>query len=155
MPASKFDPRLPILSDESGKQVGVCAMGPVGDDEELVWMFAWVWQANQEEVAASAGTAGVQLKGAHKLAPANKPPFAHPDKPDWMVQTAIPRDSADYTDQTPALATAMALVTRDGVSSVVQWSQVVDLFHPHHHGGGGYGSATSTGTGTGTGHPHP
>jgi hypothetical protein len=133
MPASKFDPKLPILSDASGKQVGVCAMGPVGDDEELIWMFAWVWQENKQAVAASSGTAGIQLKGAHKLGPGQKPPFAHPNKPDWMVQTAIPKDSADYTDKKPALATAMALVKRDGVSTVVQWSQVVKLFHPPHH----------------------
>jgi hypothetical protein len=133
MPASQFDPRLPILSDANGDQVGVCAMGPVGDNDELVWMFAWVWQENDEDVASSAGTAGVQLKGAHKLGPKNTPPFSHPSKPDWMVQTAIPKDSADYTDDKPALATAMALVKRDGVSTVIQWSQVVELFHPHHH----------------------
>jgi len=131
---SKFFEVLPILMDGE-RQVGVCAMGPVGDDETILWMRVWVWQQDGEHVAASTGNAGEQVQGAHGLDEDDRPPFAHP-RERWMVQTKLEPVSADFTDEKPALVQAFALVERGADRSIVQWSQAIALRVPVHHGAG-------------------
>ena len=131
---SKFFEVLPILMDGE-RQVGVCAMGPVGDDETILWIRVWVWQQDGEHVAASAGNAGEQVNGAHALDEDDRPPFAHP-RERWMVQTKLEPVSADFTDEKPALVQAFALVERGADRSIVQWSQAIALRVPVHHGAG-------------------
>ncbi len=131
---SKFFEVLPILRD-GDRQVGVCAMGPIGDDEVLLWMRVWIWQQDGEHVAAAAGNAGEQVPGAHALDEDDRPPFAHP-RERWMVQTKLEPVSADFTDTKPALVQAIALVENGGQNSIVQWSQAVGLRTPVHHGAG-------------------
>jgi hypothetical protein len=128
---SKFFEVLPILVD-GGNQVGVCAMGPVGDGDTLVWMRVWVWQQDGDDVAASAGNAGEHVPGAHELAAEDRPPFAHP-RERWMVQTKLEPDSADFNADKPALVQAIALVENSGDRSIVQWGQAVALRTPGHH----------------------
>jgi hypothetical protein len=131
---SKFLEVLPLLVDGS-KQVGVCAMGPIGDGDKLIWMRVWVWQQDGDNVvAASAGNAGEHVPGAHALSADQKPPFAKP--PDrWMVQTKLEPESADFNIEKPVLVQAMALVENGGDRSIVQWGQAVALREPgqHHH----------------------
>jgi len=133
MAASRFFEELPLLKDGQ-KQVGVCVMGPIGDGDKLIWMRAWVWQQDGDKIAASAGKAGEQVRGAHRLAAEDKPPFAAP-KTRWMVQTKLERDSADFNVKKPVLVQALALVENDGDRSILQWSQAVALKqagqHPH------------------------
>ena len=57
MAASKFFEVLPLLKDEN-TQVGVCAMGPVGTGDTIIWMRVWVWQQDGDNIAASAGQRG-------------------------------------------------------------------------------------------------
>ena len=135
MPASKFSEVLPLLRSEKG-QVGVCAMGPVGDDDKLIWMRVWVWQQDGESIAASAGSAGEHVPGAHELGRENRPPFARPEKKKWMVQTKLEDESADFNLEKPALVQAIALVERNGERNIVQWSQGVGLRAPGPHGAG-------------------
>lgn len=129
MPASKFNEILPLLKSEKG-QAGVCAMGPVGDDDKLIWMRVWVWQQDGESIAAAAGSAGEQVPGAHELGSEQRPPFAGPDKKQWMVQTKLEEESADFNLEKPALVQAIALVERNGERNIVQWSQGVGLRAP-------------------------
>lgn len=129
MPASRFFDYLPLLKD-GNKQVGVCAMGPVGDGDRLVWMTAWFWQQNGEKVAAATGSAGVQVPGAQKLKAKDKPPFKRPKTDTWMVQAALERESAKFTLKEPAQVQATALVERDGDLTIIQWSQAVELYEP-------------------------
>jgi hypothetical protein len=105
----------------------------VGDDDTLIWMRVWVWQQDGDSVAASAGNAGEQVPGAHALSADDRPPFARP-KEKWMVQTKLEPESADFTDQKPALVQAMALVENGGERNILQWSQGVALRAPSHHG---------------------
>lgn len=126
---SKFFERLPILRDPDGKQVGVCAMGPVGEGDTLLWMEVWIWQQNADDLAASSGSAGDEVPGAHPLAKEDRPPFAHPKKR-WMVETQLEPVSAYFTDEKPALVQAMALVENGGEHRIVQWGQAVTLFIP-------------------------
>jgi hypothetical protein len=135
MAASRFLEILPLLKGEKG-QLGVCAMGPVGDDDKLVWMRVWVWQQDGDKVAAAAGCAGEQVPGAHELARENRPPFARPEKEQWMVQTKLEEESADFNHEKPALVQAIALVERGGERNIVQWSQGVGLKAPGAHGAG-------------------
>ncbi len=130
MPATKFFEVLPILKDENA-QVGVCAMGPVGTGDTLIWMRVWVWQQDGDNVAASAGNAGEQVPGAHRLDAKDMPPFS---KERWMVQTKLEPESAEFKTEKPALVQAMALVEKDGERNIVQWSQGVALRAPGHHG---------------------
>jgi hypothetical protein len=134
MAASKFNEVLPLLKSEKG-QVGVCAMGPVGDDDNLIWMRVWVWQQDGDNIAAAAGSAGEQVPGAHELGKEDRPPFARPKKK-WMVQTKLERESADFNLEKPVLVQAFALVERNGERSIVQWSQGVGLRAPRAHGAG-------------------
>ena len=133
---SKFFEVLPILMN-GADQVGVCAMGPVGDADTLVWMRVWVWQQDGDEVAASAGNAGDQVPGAHALSADQLPPFVHsqdPQKPKkWMVQTKLEPQSADFNTEKPALVQAIALVDTGGDRSIVQCGQAVALRPPGHH----------------------
>lgn len=128
---SKFFEVLPLLVD-GGNQVGVCAMGPIGDGDTLIWMRVWVWQQDGEDVAASAGNAGDHVPGAHALAADQKPPFAHPAER-WMVQTKLEPQSADFNAEKPALVQAMALVENGADRTIVQWGQAVALRPPGHH----------------------
>jgi hypothetical protein len=135
MAASKFFEVLPILRDENA-QLGVCAMGPVGDDDDIIWMRVWVWQQDGDNVAASAGNAGDHVPGAHKLdEDEDVPPFTHKKHKQWMVQTKREKESAEFKAEKPALVQAMALVERDGERNIVQWGQAVALRAP----GGGHG----------------
>jgi hypothetical protein len=137
MPVSRFFEVLPILRDQQGNQVGVCAMGPIGTGDELIWMRAWVWQQDENNLAASTGNAGDHVHGAHPLNPQkDDPPFAAPNTR-WMVQTGFEPQSAQYDPGKPALAQALALVENNGERSIVQWSQAVALRLPYHHPPGG------------------
>ena len=133
---SKFFEVLPLLVDGSN-QVGVCAMGPIGDGDTLIWMRVWVWQQDGDDVAASAGNAGDHVPGAHALSADQMPPFVHSQDPKkkWMVQTKLEPESADFNVEKPALVQAMALVENGGDRSIVQWGQAVGLRAPgqHHH----------------------
>jgi hypothetical protein len=128
---SKFFEVLPLLVDGSN-QVGVCAMGPVGDGDSLIWMRVWVWQQDGDDLAASAGNAGEHVAGAHPLSAEQMPPFAHPQER-WMVQTKLEPESADFNVEKPVLVQAMALVENGGDRSIVQWGQAVALRTPGHH----------------------
>ena len=88
MPASRFFEILPCLRDNQGVQVGVCAMGPIGTGDKLIWMRVWVWQQDGNIVVASSGNAGDHIHGAHPLKADQMPPFAAP-KTQWMVQTGF------------------------------------------------------------------
>jgi hypothetical protein len=134
MATSKFFEVLPLLMDGS-KQVGVCAMGPIGNGDNIVWIRSWVWQQDGDNIAASAGNAGEHVPGAHPLKPQQQPPFAAP-KPLWMVQTKLEPLSADFSIEKPALVQAFALVENDGTQDIIQWSQSVALREPHPHNGG-------------------
>jgi hypothetical protein len=131
MAASRFFEDLPLLKD-GNDQVGVCAMGPIGDDDTLLWMRAWVWQQDGDSVAASAGNAGDHVPRAHPLSQDQKPPFAAP-KPLWMVQTKLEPESAEFSLGKPALVQAIALVEVGGERNILQWSQAVGLREPHEH----------------------
>ena len=128
---SKFFEVLPLLVN-GGNQVGVCAMGPIGDGDTLIWMRVWVWQQDGDDVAASAGNAGEHVPGAHALAADQMPPFAHPQER-WMVQTKFEPQSAHFNVAKPALVQAMALVENGGDRSIVQWGQAVALRQPGPH----------------------
>ena len=131
MAASKFFEELPLLKD-ADDQVGVCAMGPIGDGDKLIWMRAWVWQQDRDNLAASAGEAGRHVPGAHPLTDEQKPPFEAP-KPRWMVQTKLEQESADFNTAKPALVQAIALVENGGTRTIVQWGQAVTLHEGQHH----------------------
>jgi len=135
MAASRFFEELPLLKDGSN-QVGVCAMGPIGDGDTLIWMRAWVWQQDGDNLAAAAGNAGDHVPGAHPLSNDQNPPFAAP-KPRWMVQTKLEPQSAEFNTGKPALVQALALVENDGERNIIQWSQAVAVRepgqHPHGH----------------------
>ena len=134
MAASRFNEVLPVLKDANA-QVGVCAMGPVGTGDKLIWMRVWVWQQDGENVAASAGNAGEQVPGAHRLDPKDTPPFTD-DRERWMVQTKLEPESPEFKIEKPALVQAMALVERNGERNIVQWAQAVGLREPAHHPSG-------------------
>jgi len=142
MPISRFFEVLPCLRDNQGAQVGVCAMGPIGTGDNIIWMRVWVWQQDGNAVIASSGNAGDHIHGAHPLRPDQMPPFKAPET-QWMVQTGFePTSGQEYDVGKPALAQALALVERDGEQSIVQWSQAVALRLPYHHPpGGGAGGA--------------
>ena len=131
MAASKFFEQLPVLKDGTS-QVGVCAMGPIGDGDKLIWMRAWVWQQDGDDLAAAAGEAGKHVAGAHPLSAEQKPPFEAP-KPRWMVQTKLEPESADFSTEKPALVQAIALVENAGSRTIVQWGQAVTLHEAHPH----------------------
>jgi hypothetical protein len=131
MATSKFFEQLPVLKDGTS-QVGVCAMGPIGDGDKLIWMRAWVWQQDGEKLAAAAGEAGQHVPGAHPLTPEQEPPFEAP-KPRWMVQTKLEAESENFSLQKPALVQAIALVENGGARTIVQWGQAVTLREPQHH----------------------
>lgn len=134
MPASKFFEVLPILKDGKA-QVGVCAMGPVGTGDTIIWMRVWVWQQDGDNVAASAGNAGEQVPGAHRLDAKDRPPFTD-DRKQWMVQTKLEPESAEFKAEKPALVQAMALVQKNRERNIVQWGQAVALRPPRPHGPG-------------------
>ena len=134
MATSKFFEELPLLKD-GDTQVGLCVMGPIGTGDNIVWVRAWAWQQNEDELAASAGNAGEHVPGAHPLKPAQMPPFAAPKKL-WMVQTKLEPLSAHFTTKKPALVQAFALVENGGTQDIIQWSQAVMVREPHEHGDG-------------------
>jgi len=134
MATSKFFEELPLLKD-GNEQVGLCVMGPIGTGDNIVWVRAWAWQQNGDELAASAGNAGEHVPGAHPLKPGQMPPFAAP-KPLWMVQTKLEPLSADFTTEKPAFVQAFALVENGGTQDIIQWSQAVAVREPRHHGNG-------------------
>ena len=134
MATSKFFEEIPLLMD-GNTQVGVCVMGPIGTGDNIVWVRAWAWQQNGDELAASSGNAGEHVPGAHPLKPAQMPPFAAP-KPLWMVQTKLEPLSAEFTIAKPVFVQAFALVENGGTQDIIQWSQAVALREPHPHAEG-------------------
>jgi len=134
MPVSRFFENLPLLRKPNGDQVGLCLMGPIGTDDELIWMRAWAWQQDGDNiVAASTGNAGAHVPGAHALDPSkDDPPFAAPNTR-WMVQTGFETPSAEYNPDKPVLVQALALVHNGPDRSIVQWSQAVMIRHGYHH----------------------
>ena len=136
MATSKFFEELPLLMDGT-EQVGLCVMGPIGTGDNIVWVRAWAWQQNGDNIAASAGNAGDHVPGAHPLKASQQPPFAAP-KPLWMVQTKLEPLSADYVTDKPALVQAFALVENGGDQDIVQWSQAVKVRAPGHPGVAGH-----------------
>ncbi len=136
MATSKFFEVLPLLKD-GPDQVGLCVMGPIGTGDNIVWVRAWAWQQNEDELAASSGNAGEHVPGAHPLKAAQQPPFAAPKKL-WMVQTKLEPLSANFTTEKPAFVQAFALVENGG--------------SPGHHpvGPGGHGARAGTTTATAT-----
>jgi hypothetical protein len=134
MATSKFFEVLPLLND-GPTQVGLCVMGPIGDGDNIVWVRAWAWQQNEDELAASAGNAGEHVPGAHPLKAGQMPPFAAPKKL-WMVQTKLEPLSANFTTEKPAFVQAFALVENGGSQDIIQWGQAVMVREPHEHGDG-------------------
>lgn len=127
---SKFEEVLPIL-EEPGLRLGVCAMGPVAEGDEISWMRVWVWQQDGTKIAASSGTSGEHF-GAHPLAPSERLPFT--PKEGWMIQTELEPGAEQFSGGKPALAMAMALVNHsDGTSDVEQWNQAVSVSGGHDH----------------------
>jgi hypothetical protein len=130
MATSKFLEVLPLLNDGS-TQVGLCVMGPIGTGDNIVWVRAWAWQQNGDELAASSGNAGEHVPGAHALKHAQMPPFAAPKKL-WMVQTKLEPLSADFSTEKPAFVQAFALIENGGTQDIIQWSQAVGVREPDH-----------------------
>jgi hypothetical protein len=128
MATSKFFEELPLLMDGTD-QVGLCVMGPIGTGDNIVWVRAWAWQQNGDNLAASAGNAGEHVPGAHPLKAKQQPPFAAP-KPLWMVQTKLEPLSADFTTDKPAFVQAFALVENNGSQDIIQWGQAVKVREP-------------------------
>jgi hypothetical protein len=154
MPASKFFEVLPCLRDPQGNQVGVCAMGPIGTGDKLIWMRVWVWQQDGNTVVASSGNAGDHVHGAHPLKGDQMPPFQAPED-QWMVQTGFePVSGQEYDVSKPALAQALALVENGGQQNIVQWGQAVALRLPYHHPPGGGPGDPGGGTAPGDEHDH-
>ena len=129
MATSKFFEVLPLLKD-GPTQVGLCAMGPIGTGDNIVWVRAWAWQQDEDELAASSGNAGEHVPGAHPLKAAQQPPFAAPKKL-WMVQTKLEPLSANFTTEKPAFVQAFALVENGGAQDIIQWGQAVMVREPH------------------------
>jgi hypothetical protein len=128
---SKFREVLPILQGDDSLALGVCAMGPVADGEELTAMRVWVWQVDGTKVAASSGEGGKHL-GGHPLAASEKLPFKA--EKGWMIQTELEPGSRQFSEGKPAVAMAMALVThKDGSKDVEQWNQAVMIAEHRHH----------------------
>jgi hypothetical protein len=128
---SKFLDELPILEGDDALRLGVCAMGPVADTDTLTWMRVWVWQQDGAKVAASSGASG-EHPGSHPLLPKEQLPFTAPDE--WMIQTQLEPGSPPFSENKPALAMAMALVTHDdGTTDVEQWDQAVMVAGRRNH----------------------
>jgi hypothetical protein len=105
--------------------MSVCAMGPVAKGDTLESMEVWVWQQRDDGVALSTGKAGVHLGGPRR-SPREKLPFSA-DK-GWMVQTALSKGSKQFKKGEPALAMAIAVVTRkNGDKDVEHWMQGVSI----------------------------
>jgi hypothetical protein len=131
MAVSKFREVLPILHGDDSLRLGVCAMGPVAKGDQLTAMRVWVWQLDGEKVALSSGKSGDHL-GAHPLAPSEKTPFT--TEKGWMIQTELEEGSPQFSEGKPALAMAIALVTRgDGSKDVERWDQAVMVAERRHH----------------------
>lgn len=130
MPFSRFFEDLPLLVDHQKKQVGFCLMGPIGEGDNLVWMSGWAWQENGDELAATTGDSGKQVKGAQKLGKDDKPPFKAPKK-QWMVQTGFRKGSAEFNTKKPVLVQVIALVEIGDERAIVQWSQAVRIKHSY------------------------
>jgi hypothetical protein len=134
---SKFEQELPILEGDDSLRLGVCAMGPVADTDTITWMRVWMWQLDGEKVAASSGVSGTH-PGAHPLAPTEELPFKA--EKGWMIQTVLEPGSDEFSEGTPALAMAMALVVTDGdaegtngTRELLQWNQGVMVEGRRHH----------------------
>jgi hypothetical protein len=129
MPRPRFFPRLDILEPRRNEPVdiSVCAMGPVEPGDEILSMRVWIHQEAEGQASASAGNGGEHL-GGHDFDKASQefPPTGNM----WMVQTKLEKDSPQFLNHHPALATAMARVKRGGNIEVEQWSQVV-MIAPH------------------------
>ena len=122
---SRFKEELPLMTGPGtapGVKLSVCGMGPVAKGVEIESMEVWVWQERKNGFALSTGKAGVHLGG--KELPAEKLPFGH--KKGWMIQTALAKGSKQFVKDKPALAMAIAVLTRkDGEKEVEQWMQGV------------------------------
>jgi hypothetical protein len=98
-------------------------------------MRVWVWQEAGAKVAASAGNGGDHL-GGHDRVPTENFPLKGTEHDRWMIQTKLEANSPQFVEGVSALATAMALVRRDGSLEVEHWSQSV-MIGPHEHDHGG------------------
>jgi hypothetical protein len=100
-------------------------MGPVGKGEKLDWMEVWLWQQQDDGVAASSGRAGRHL-GGQRRSPREKLPFGA--EKGWMIQTALAKGSKQFVIGKPAVAMAVAMVTRkNGNRDVEHWAQGVSI----------------------------
>ena len=143
-----FDDSLPMLTGPPDPQVlqmmpnlrlGVCAMGPVGEGDEVLSMRVWVSQKAGAKVAFASGEGGKHL-GSHAVSPREKLPFKGPGVANgeaegkWMIQTQLEEGSAEFAAGEPALATAIALIEhKDGSREVLQWSRAVAIRKGHAH----------------------
>jgi hypothetical protein len=131
MAASRFREILPILHGDDTLRLGVCAMGPVADGDQLTAMRVWVWQQDGDMVSLSSGTSGHHL-GGHPLAPSEKTPFTA--QKGWMIQNELAEGSPQFCEGKPALGMAIALVTHaDGSKDLEQWGQAVMVAEHRHH----------------------
>jgi hypothetical protein len=152
MARPKFREVLPILGVASAADkadmaanglnpdldLSVCAMGPLEEGDEILAMDVWVWQEADGKVAACAGTAGVHL-GSHDPKPSEVFPLKGTDSDRWMIQTQLLPHSRQLVGHKAALATGMALVSREGGVELEHWSQAVmikprDEDAGHQHG---------------------
>ena len=122
---SRFNEKLPLMTGPGtapGVKLSVCGMGPVAKGDKIGAMEVWVWQEREDGFALSTGKAGVHLGG--KKLPAEKLPFS--SEKGWMIQTALAKGSKQFVKDKPALAMAIAVITRkDGEKDVQQWMQGV------------------------------
>jgi hypothetical protein len=125
---SRFDEELPLMTGRGtkrGVRLSVCAMGPVAKGDKLDSMEVWVWQQHEDGVALSTGKAGEHL-GGPKKSPREKLPFSA--EKGWMIQTALAKGSKQFVKGKPALAMAIAMVTRkNGEKDVEHWMQGVSI----------------------------
>jgi hypothetical protein len=125
---SRFEEELPLMTGSGtgrGVKLSVCAMGPVAKGDKLDSMEVWVWQQHDNGVALSTGKAGEHL-GGPKRSPREKLPFGA--EKGWMIQTALAKGSKQFVKGKPALAMAIAMVTRkNGKKDVEHWMQGVSI----------------------------
>ena len=108
-----------------GSRFGVCAMGPVGDGDTLIWMRVWVWQQDGESVAACGGH---QRRAPRRRTASPRAGAAslHAQDRDWMIQTELEPGSKQFSNGKPALARRWrSSSTATAAIDIEQWSQAV------------------------------
>jgi hypothetical protein len=117
----KFDPVLARLSifpegtaAPEGMEPGPCAMGPTMGDTPSS-MHVWVFQHTPSGLALASGDTR------------NEPQFTTDPEPRWRVRTVRDPASKEFVLNEPAVAMAIALVSRGNTTDVHQWSQAVKI----------------------------